>query len=388
MGDSGLYIHIPYCKHKCLYCDFYSGGSRIADWDLYVQSLLNELRLRKNELSDKLSTIYIGGGTPSLMEPVVFRKLIEGVNREFGEIGRSEEFTIEANPDDVTPEKCRLWKEAGVNRVSLGIQSLQDKELRLIGRRHNSKDAVNAYGIISEFFDNVSVDLMFGLPGQTLSRWENTVEETIGLKPRHISSYSLMQESGTALTLLYNQGKIDLPAEEETLQMWKLLTEKLEAAGYLQYEISNYSLPDYESRHNMLYWSGKPYLGLGPSACSYDGKTVRNSNPADIKKYISYYSNPEILSSLSSGKLESFGEKEVLDVNELKTEMIMTRLRRMQGLDLEEYREKFGKLSVDKLREKASRFIENGTLIIEGEKLRLTKEGIMVSDSVFVGLME
>ena len=381
---AGLYIHIPFCRSKCLYCDFYSGGSRIADWNSYVETLLLELKQRGEEFSEPFDTLYIGGGTPSLMPDENFSFLMESISGCI-DAGKLEEFTIEVNPEDVSEKKCELWKTNGVNRVSIGVQSMIDNELKNIGRRHTSEEAANAVRLLKKYFDNVSIDVMFGLPGQDRYSYRKTLEEILSLQPQHISSYSLMLEEGTAMTNLVGRGVVNLPDEEEWLLLFEMTKQSLKEAGYEHYEISNYAQPGFESRHNSSYWLGLPYLGLGPGAHSYDGERIRRANPADLKGYLKYYSEIPALKEDASDRY--FFIEEYLSNEELAEEMIMTRLRMKSGLNLDEFSDKFGNQQAVRLKEKAENFIERGELAMSGESLHLTEQGILLSDYILSSLI-
>lgn len=379
----GLYIHIPFCKSKCLYCDFYSGGVRIADWKMLADCLIEELRQRKAEIPVSLSTIYFGGGTPSLMPEDTFDYLTDHIFDITG-TGEVQEFTLEANPEDITDDKCRTWKKKGVNRVSLGIQTLNDRELSTIGRRHNAEIALKAIKSVSDYFGNLSLDVMFGIPGQTLESYEETLDKLLGMNPQHISSYSLMLEDGTALTRLYKEGKLNLPDEEEGTQMFTLTYKKLREAGYGHYEISNYARPGYESKHNSAYWDGSPYLGIGPGAHSYDGQLVRKSNPGDLKGYLQFFSKDG--SNKKKAKDKFFYNEERLSEVELREEMIMTRLRTSEGIDLGLFKSKFGKDANDEIMQKAQRFLNGGEMGMKNGFLSLTEKGIEISDLIISSL--
>lgn len=377
--SGGIYIHIPFCRNKCLYCDFYSGGIRIADWKAYLNSILIELKSRKEELNFHPSTLYIGGGTPSLIPLNYFEDFIRELNIEL-HFPDWEEVTMEVNPEDISQDKLDLWKKSGINRISVGVQSLIDSELSLIGRRHNAETAVHSIKMISEYFENFSVDVMFGLPGQTLKSYSRTLNEIIKLKPTHISSYSLMLEEGTALTQLVKKNRIDLPEDNEWLKMFKLTTEILDKAGFERYEISNYACPGYYSKHNSLYWNGLPYLGLGPAAHSYDGFSIRKANPSDIKRYIKTFSD------LAEEK-KIFYIKEVLSKEEIWEEKIMTRMRTTQGLSLLEVEKEFGKDKLNFLLQKAQKYIARNLLKEKERYLSFTDKGFLISDSILVELI-
>ncbi len=434
----GVYIHIPFCRKKCLYCDFFSGGAKHTDWRLYASALLNELKERRDELritefESIPSTLYIGGGTPSLMPGEVLGKMVRELNRIVGKTDAWEEFTIEVNPEDVTEDNCRAWRECGVNRVSMGVQTLNDAELKAIGRTHDSVTALRGLRMLKRYFDNVTVDLIFGLPGQTIESWRHTVDTVLLDQPQHISAYSLMFEEGTAMTVLREQGRLTFPDEEECLAMWSYLTETLVQHGYHRYEISNYALPGHESIHNRRYWLGNPYLGLGVAAHSYNGNNIRRANPHNIRAYLTRF-NPRILPYISSNQKEdalnspatlvnpfpkntpstengssntqamgetilakemgidrmwenSFYEEEVLSEKELMEEKVMLSMRMVEGLDLEAVKSRFGENAYNRLLQAAKKQINTGNLSIQSNHLHLTQAGIMISDEIIVDLL-
>lgn len=383
MNPSGLYIHIPFCRKKCIYCDFFSGGASIADWKSYTDALLHEYSERKSELPEGADTLYIGGGTPSLMPDKELERLITGLEKMGGiSRGNLSEFTIEVNPEDVTKDKCGLWRGLGVNRVSIGLQSLNDTELKAIKRNHDSAKALQALEILQRDFDNVSCDLIFGLPRQTMESWIMTVERVLSLRPEHISAYSLMFETGTAITMLRDKRLMTFPEEEESVRMWKYLSRRLKENGYGQYEISNYSLSGYESIHNSRYWKGNPYLGLGASAHSYDGGRIRRGNPAKLREYIERYS----LKYIMDNKKPRFYVEEVLTDEELSEEMIMLRMRIKEGLDLGKLERKFGTERMVRVLDNIERFVDAGKVIVKDNIVSLTDDGIMVCDEVILGM--
>lgn len=388
MIKQGIYVHIPFCGSKCLYCDFFSGGARGADWKRLADALINELKDRFKELKSPdscLSTLYIGGGTPSLIPEEEFAHLVAGINYVTCREGKWDEFTIEVNPEDVTQGKCVLWRKSGVNRISMGVQSFSDEELRSIGRRHTAEKAVSSFRLLREYFDNISIDLMFGLPGQTLESLLKSIGRALTLKPDHLSAYSLMFEEGTAMTVLRNQGRLKFPDDEECVAMWKMLSCELGKAGYRQYEISNYSIPGRESLHNRRYWLGNPYLGIGPSAHSYDGIRTRKANPLRIREYLERYS--PMWNAGQKESLPEYQDMEILTDDELLEEHIMLRMRMAEGIDLNEYSAKFGKEEGGRLLKNAERGIKAGNLTIEDNHIHLTQDGIMKSDEIIVSLM-
>lgn len=376
---AGIYVHIPFCARKCVYCDFYSVGARLADWPGLVSALLAEARVRVPGLAGREAssgagtTLYIGGGTPSLMPGPEFERLAAGMLRLAGPVS---EFTVEVNPDDVTPAAARVWRDAGVNRISMGVQSLVDAELRAIGRRHDARRAREAYDTLRGEFGNVSLDLMFGLPGQTRESLRESVRGVVEMRPEHVSVYSLMYEERTALTRMRDSGRIEETPEEESAGMFADLSAALGEAGYEQYEISNYSLPGFRSRHNSAYWAGEPYVGLGPAAHSYDGHRTRRANAPDVKAYVAQW--------LHGGS--DIGTVETLDDDELREEMIMTRLRTRDGIPLGEFRRRFGAEALSELEKASRRWTDARLLERHSDSLSLTREGIMVSDEIIVSL--
>lgn len=373
----GIYIHIPYCRTKCLYCDFYSGGIRIAQWTAYIDCLINEMTSRREELKETPETLYIGGGTPSLIPLRELTRLMSEL-KDILNVSEWEEFTLEVNPEDVNEDNVKKWRNSGVNRISIGIQSLINKELKVIGRRHTSQDAERAIKLLKSEFDNFSVDIINGLPYQTTDSYLYTLNKIIDFDPSHISTYTLMLEPGTALTRLSEEQRILLPREEETLKMMKDTTELLAMAGYSRYEISNFSKPGFESIHNNNYWRGKPYIGLGPSAHSYDGEKTRRANPNDIKGYLKRFmtipGNP-------------FYSEEHLTEDESREEMIMLRLRTKRGLDPEEFEKRFGQDAKKDLFQKSRNFILHGFMKEEKNRLAFTNEGFMVSDFILSSII-
>lgn len=384
----GVYIHVPYCRRKCIYCDFFSGGERIAEWEAFTAALLNELKSRMEEVPAIVDTIYIGGGTPSVMPDGKFlefshslMKILEG-NRRIPSEGIME-YTIEANPEDVDNRKADLWLKGGVNRVSLGIESFDDRFLKAMGRRHSGKEAEEAFRLIYRRFPESNLDLIYGLPGQRIDDWESDLRKALSLNPTHLSLYSLMYEVGTALSVLRDKGKITECAEETSLAMFNRAKLLLEKEGIIRYEISNYAREGHESVHNSGYWSGMPYIGLGPSACGYDGERVRTSNPADIRKYISRYAE-----GADNGYTP---ERETLSDRELIEEYLLTRLRRRKGFRTDDFRARFPEMfspgiadRIEKLREDDLLDVSYGKNGIES--VALSEKGVMLSDKIILEL--
>ena len=372
---AGIYIHIPFCKKRCIYCDFYSTtDNRLTE--SYIGALENELSARIDEIGiDNVSTIYIGGGTPSQLTIQQLSRLIASIKNIIN-FEKVLEFTIEVNPDDVNFEYMQACRTLGINRVSMGIQSFVDAELEIINRRHNSAQAVEAVKIMrSADFENISIDLIYGLPLQTLDSWRYSVAEAIKLDVPHISCYNLSYEEDTLLYKKRELGEIIECSEENCITMYEVLTENLKEAGYLHYEISNYCKPDSFSRHNSNYWNLTPYLGLGASAHSYDGK-VRRYNPNSIHEYMK--------------KVEECGiayEEDDETEWEKYNEYIMIGLRTMWGVSLSNLEEMFSNELYNHFIAESRRFIISGELKEENGAVVLTEKGIMLTDYVVCSLM-
>lgn len=376
---SQLYIHIPYCRSKCIYCDFFSGSVKNADWQKFLSAILVELKERVGELSSPLHTLYIGGGTPSLIPSDYFFDFISKIRDITHAKHDFLEFTIEVNPEDVSLENCLRWKESGVNRVSIGVQSFNDRELKQIKRNHSAEMACHALDLLNSYFDNISIDLMFGLPSQSIDSLAMSIDKAISFNPKHISAYSLMLEQHTPLTVLHSQGKITLPDDEEYVKMWNLLSDTLAVNQYSQYEISNYAKKGYESRHNQGYWNGNPYLGLGPGAHSYDGTNIRRWNPVKLKEYLSRFSANNRCSKI-------FYEEEQLSDEELLEETILTGMRKRDGVNLNYISNRFGSNALGRLISNASPLEKANLVSISNNHISLTRKGIMTSDDIILSL--
>ncbi len=352
---AGLYIHIPFCKKRCLYCDFFS-TTLLERRKEYVAALINEIQARKHEAGEPIRTIYLGGGTPSTLEPEDIQSLLEAVGTN-----EAEEITMELNPGDATPEYLRTLRAAGINRLSIGIQSFQDELLRLIGRRHNASQAIEAVKMAQQAgFDNLSIDLMYALPTQTMAQWQADVETALRLGIQHISCYGLMYEEGTALTRLRDKGELT-PVDEDTENaMYDYLCERLKDAGFVHYEVSNFALPNFEAKHNSRYWDGTPYIGVGAVAHSYVAH-IRSWNPDDLDVYI---------------RGEAKRESETLTERDLYNERIMLGLRTNKGV------------SRAAIQGDVSAYIAKGLLRETKEgKIIATQDGIHILNRIIEDLM-
>lgn len=368
---AGIYVHIPFCKQRCIYCDFYSTAlhERIND---YVECLIGEARLRP---CDDVKTVYLGGGTPSQLSPLQMGTLLEGLSEVY-DLSGVEEFTVEVNPDDVTVGYMKMLKSYGVNRISMGVQSFVDYELSIINRRHDSMGALHAISCIRKAgIDNVSIDLIYGIPSQTLDSWRESVRVALSVGVQHISAYNLSYETGTRLWKMREQGLIAEVDEGTCVEMYKVLIQMLRDAGYEHYEISNFSLPGWHSRHNSSYWDGTPYVGLGASAHSYDGRN-RSYNPASLAEY---------MYMIGQGQLACVIEE--TEWWERYDETIMVALRTARGLDTNRIKTEFGAKVYDYLLLNAQRYIAGGQLVQDGSRLYITEDAIMMSDAIIRDLM-
>lgn len=334
-----------------------------------------ELKMRIGELSaSSLDTIYIGGGTPSQITPLQLKRIFSTLEQYFN-ISQIKEITIEVNPDDITKDYLSLLRELPINRVSMGVQSFNDRLLNIIGRRHNSQKAIEAYALLREFgMNNISIDLMFSLPTQTIEEWKESINQAISLQPQHISAYDLSYEPNSVLTQKLKRGEIEACSDEMSIAMYNMLIDKLSEAGYEHYEISNFALQGYRSKHNSGYWNGVPYLGLGASAHSFDG-VVRRANISNTSLYIN-----KVLSG------EVAFEVEELTLQDRYNETIFTRLRTSNGVDLSLIEQQFGKENLQHLLREAASYVKDGYLKEVEGRIVLTREGIVISDSICCNL--
>ena len=374
---AGLYIHIPFCESRCIYCGFYSTTAK--DWRTrYVDALLKEMRMRSGELKTlypdhecTIDTVYIGGGTPSTLSIDDLSRIINTIIAFFP--CKTREITIEMNPDDVTTELISAVRNLGVNRISLGVQTFSDERLRFIRRRHNAAQATKAVETIRRAgIDNISIDLMFGFPHETLNDWQNDLDAALKLRPNHISAYSLMYEEGTPLYLMLQNDKVQQTDDDTCLAMYTMLMDTLSANGYEHYEISNFCLPGYRAIHNSSYWNDTPYLGFGAAAHSYNLLT-RSWNVADIKEYIS---------AIGSGNQPS--ESERIDDDTHYDDIITTAMRTCEGVDLMRLKPEYRNYALHS----AKNDIDSGLLELADNHLRLTRKGLFVSDMVMSNLMK
>lgn len=372
---AGIYLHIPFCKTRCIYCDFYS-TTRSDLKGRYVQALCQELSMRRKYLKgEKVETVYFGGGTPSQLEKKDFELIFGTIEQEYG-LDFCQEITLEANPDDLTQEYAYMLSTQPFNRISMGIQTFDDVTLKLLKRRHNSKTAIEAVSSCREAgFQNISIDLIYGLPGETKERWENDLNKAIDLDVEHISAYHLTYEEDTPIYNMLKQHQIKEVDEDSSLLFFTLLMDRLQNAGYEHYEISNFCRPGKYSRHNTSYWKGIPYLGCGPSAHSFEGAT-REWNVSSIDLYIrGIEENQRIF------------ETEYLDTTTRYNEFIITTIRTVWGTPIEKLKQEFGNEWWEYCLKMATPYLKNGKLEIHDNTLRLTRDGIFISDSIMSDLL-
>ena len=361
---AGIYVHIPFCKSRCRYCDFFS-TTQLERRELYIDALINEWQTYQSKWSrQEIQTLYLGGGTPSLLSIESLHKLLHSIMNSINP-DTIQEITLEANPGDITADKIQAWRAIGINRLSIGIQSFNDRLLQLVGRRHNAKQAIQAVRTAqAEGINNISIDLMYALPTQSMEEWQADIELALELNVPHISSYGLIYEEGTSLSQLLEQGRITAIDEEVEMRMYDQLVDQLTQHGYEHYEVSNFSLPGRHSKHNSSYWKDIPYLGLGASAHSYDGKK-RWWNVANIDQYITLAMSHSLTP-----------EQEIIGKEERHMELVMLGLRTSEGV----------KCSTVNM-SKAQTYISQGLLQIKGENLIATTKGYHIINRIIEDLV-
>jgi len=375
---AGLYLHFPFCLKKCLYCDFDSAASSPAERDGYPELLLREMELRQRELPEPVqaATLYFGGGTPSLMDPRQVGSLIQAAADRFG-LEAGSEVTLEANPGTLTPGRLAGYRAAGVNRISLGVQSFEDRLLTRLGRVHSKAEALAAFDAArGAGFANISIDLMHSLPGQSPRQWREALAQGIALAPEHISAYALSVEEGTPFARLDAEGNLPLPDDEEAAQMFEATAELLVGAGYGQYEISNFARPGCASRHNGAYWSRDSYLGFGAGAHSFwngDGLGERWRNCESPGAY---------REAILGGNIPR-GERELLTLDQALSESFFLGLRALAGIDLARLESLYGAAALAPRLAEVARLAASGALLREGDRVRLAPDAVILANGVF-----
>jgi oxygen-independent coproporphyrinogen-3 oxidase len=366
---SGIYIHIPFCKQACHYCDFHFSTS-LKRKDEMLDSIKQELILRKSQFKDDLiETIYFGGGTPSLLLQKEIDSILNVVFENYA-IAQNPEITLEANPDDLNEKTIIELGNSQINRLSIGIQSFFEDDLKMMNRAHNSQEAKVCLQLATKHFDNISVDLIYGIPGMTNEKWKQNIQTALDFGIPHIASYALTVEPKTALQKFIAIGKIAAPKEEVAQEHFEILVEMLAEKEFIHYEISNFGKENYFSKNNSSYWLGKKYLGIGPSAHSFDGVS-RSWNCANNAKYIA---------EIQQGNLPS--EAEILSVKDRYNEYVMTGLRTIWGVSLEKVSKDFGVEFLDYLTKNADKFLKQNLLKIENKTLKTSKKGLFLVDGI------
>lgn len=372
---AGIYIHIPFCKRRCIYCDFFS-TTQSEKKTAYVHSLCQELELRKDYLEgEEIETIYLGGGTPSQLSQQELETIFSYIYKIY-KVKKDAEITLEANPDDLTQEYVNQLRQLPINRISMGIQTFQEETLKVLHRRHTAVQAIEAYQRCREAgFHNISIDLMYGLPGETLETWKQDLHQALELHPEHISAYHLIYEEDTILWKLREEQKVKEADEDLSVTLFTTLIDELTKAGYQHYEISNFCLPELNSKHNSSYWTGKKYLGCGPSAHSFNGIS-RQWNVSSLEEY---------MEGIEKGK--PYYEIEELDIYTRYNDFVITSIRTCWGMPLSHLRTTFGEELYHYCLRMAKPHLEQGVLDISEGTMKLTKKGIFISDGIMSDLL-
>ncbi|MGO4912790.1 radical SAM family heme chaperone HemW [Leeuwenhoekiella sp. W20_SRS_FM14] len=366
--ELGLYIHIPFCKQACHYCDFHFSTSLSKKQEL-IDALCDEIILRKEEIPGILRTIYFGGGTPSLLDANELDQIFNTIQLHFN-VAEHAEVTLEANPDDLTEDKLKVLSQSQINRLSIGVQSFFEEDLKLMNRAHNAVEAVQSLKLAKQYFNNISIDLIYGMPDMSNARWQENLNKAIALDIPHISSYALTVEPHTALQKFIEKGIVK-PVDDAVAQAhFEILVDCMQQAGFENYEFSNFGKPGYFSQNNTAYWTGKSYLGVGPSAHSYNGE-VRSWN---------INNNPKYIKEIKAGNLPI--ERETLSVTDKYNEYVMTGLRTIWGISLQKIEESFGLKFKEYALQQAQKHIEAHLLFRDEERIVVTKKGKFLSDGL------
>lgn len=370
---AGVYIHVPFCKQACHYCDFHF-STQMKKKEAMVDALVREMELRKNELGDEVvETIYFGGGTPSVLKLRELERLIQAVYDHY-KVMDHPEITLEANPDDLSKNRIIQLSKSPVNRLSIGIQSFFEEDLKLMNRAHNAQEAENCIDEAVKHFDNITIDLIYGIPGMSHDRWKANIQKALDFGLPHISSYALTVEPKTALEKLIQKGTVPHVDDGQAQEQFHILVDVLEEKGFVNYEISNFGKPGYFSQNNTAYWQGKKYLGIGPSAHSYDG----------LSRAWNIRNNSIYIKQIQQGILPS--ERETLTMTDHYNEYVMTGLRTIWGVSKEKIAKEFGRDYVNYLEQQSEKFIEQQLLFWEDGILRTTQQGKFLADGIAADL--
>ena len=370
---SNLYIHYPYCKQACHYCNFHFSTMKKGR-DQIMGLIEKELEIRVNEVKSPLDSIYFGGGSPSLISSKSLGCFIQKIKEDF-EISNEVEITMEVNPDDVSKDYLLGLKESGINRLSLGIQSFFEKDLQLMNRAHSADQARKSLGLVGKYFDNFSLDLIYGMPNSNLLDWKKNISLALEHNPLHISAYALTVEKKTALYHQIKQKSVKPISDEVVKDQYDFLIDKMDSEGYINYEFSSFGKPGYFSVNNQNYWNGKAYLGLGPSAHSYDGIGQRSWNVSNNHLYAA---------GVNSKKLDL--ESETLNTKDMYNEYIMTGLRKIEGLSLDHIKKVFGKTYASYLEEQVGRHLDQSNIFWDGDYLKVSKQSKFLTDGIAADL--
>lgn len=377
MKELGIYIHIPFCKQKCYYCDFISYANKEEKVKEYIESLQKEIELESDRYKNEeyeITTIYIGGGTPSFIDALYIERIINTIKQNY-KLHENPEITIEVNPGTINEEKIRKYKDIGINRISIGLQTTKDNLLKQIGRIHTYEEFLNCYQIVQKVgVDNINVDLMLGLPNQTLEDLKESLREVINLKPNHISLYSLILEENTVLEKQVSENELELPSEDIERKMYWETKKILEQNGYIHYEISNFSKKGYESKHNLNCWNQKEYLGFGVAAHSYI-KNKRYCNTNNIEEYIKNVQKGKILSNRTICEIQN-------KIEEQKEYMLLG-LRKIQGIDIQEFKNKFIDNPIYIFHKELEKLVKEELIEVDLNQIKLTSKGLDFANLVW-----
>ena len=377
MKELGIYIHIPFCKRKCYYCDFVSYANKEEKIQEYIKCLQKEIEIESEKYKNEeyeITTIYIGGGTPSFIDASYIERIINTIKQNY-KLYENPEITIEVNPGTINEEKIKKYKDIGINRISIGLQTTKDNLLKQIGRIHTYEEFLNCYKIVKKIgIDNINVDLMLGLPNQTLEDLKESLIEVINLKPNHISLYSLILEENTKLEKMVNRKELDLPSEDIERNMYWETKKILEQNGYIHYEISNFSKKGYESKHNLNCWNQKEYLGFGVAAHSYI-KNKRYCNTNNIEEYIKNVQNGKILNNRTICEIQN-------KIEEQKEYMLLG-LRKIQGLDIQEFKNKFIDNPIYIFHKELEKLVKEELIEVDLNQIKLTSKGLDFANLVW-----
>lgn len=366
---ANIYIHYPFCKKACHYCNFHF-STNLKNQSVVLEGILKEIELRSNEMKSPIESIYFGGGSPSIIESNFIEKILNKIFKKYN-VKKDLEITLELNPDDFSRDYLTEIKAIGVNRISLGVQSFDQFDMKLLNRNHSSTQSIKALDCISKLYDNFSIDLIYGIPYSSIEKWKNNLKIALKYNPPHLSCYSLTLETNTALQYKVNSGEIKLLDEKLVKKQYNYLVEKLEKKGYRNYEFSSFAIPGHYAINNSNYWNGKPYIGIGPSAHSYNGKSIRSWNISNNIKYVK---------AIMDNKLPL--KKERLNKNDLYNEFIMTGLRKEEGVSLKKVRSLFGIRYKEYLKKQLNKHVSNNNIVFNGDLIKISKKARFLTDGL------